>query len=96
MQQTYSGRIIHKLKRYALLGNMYQVFWTIHTIYEEALEDVDVREWKREMSCEMESMGSNSVRSLDVDVQEWKRVTDRDMEYMRSNFVKPWKIRNFF
>ena len=34
------------------------------TTYEEALEDVDVQEWKKAMNREMESMGSNSVWSL--------------------------------
>ena len=38
---------------------MYQV-----TTYEEALEDIDVQEWKRVMNRYMESMGSNSVWSL--------------------------------
>ena len=38
---------------------MYQV-----TTYEEALEDVDVQEWKRAMDREMESIGSNLVWSL--------------------------------
>ena len=34
------------------------------TTYEEALEDVDVQEWKREIDHEMKSMGSNSIWSL--------------------------------
>ena len=34
------------------------------TTYEEALEDVDVQEWKKAMDREMESMGSNSFLSL--------------------------------
>ena len=38
---------------------MYQV-----TTYEEALEDVDVQEWKRAMDHEMESMSSNLVWSF--------------------------------
>ena len=38
---------------------MYQV-----TTYEEALEDVDVQEWKRAMEHEMESIGSNLVWPL--------------------------------
>ena len=38
---------------------MYQV-----TTYEEALEDVDVQEWKRTTDHEMESISSNSVWSL--------------------------------
>ena len=42
-----------------MLGKIYQV-----TTYEEALEDVDVQEWKRAMEREMESMSSNSVWSL--------------------------------
>ena len=45
--------------RHALLGKMHQV-----TTYEEALEDVDVQEWKREMDREMKSMVSNLVWSL--------------------------------
>ena len=52
-------RIIHKPIRHALLRKMCQV-----TTYEEALEDVNVQEWKRAMNREMESMGSNSVWSL--------------------------------
>ena len=35
------------------------------TTYEEALEDINVQEWKRVMDCEMTSMGSNSVWSLE-------------------------------
>ena len=35
------------------------------TTYEEALEDIDVQEWKRVMDREMESIGSNSVWSLE-------------------------------
>ena len=38
---------------------MYQV-----STYEEALEDVDVQEWKRAMSRDMESIDSNPVWSL--------------------------------
>ena len=38
---------------------MYQV-----TTYKEALEDVDVQEWKRAMDREIESMGSNIVWSF--------------------------------
>ena len=59
MQQTYIGRIIHKPARYSLLGEMYQV-----TTYDEALKDVDVQEWKREIDREMKSIGSNLVWSL--------------------------------
>ena len=34
------------------------------TIYEDALEDVDVQEWKMAMDHEIESMGSNPIWSL--------------------------------
>ena len=68
MQQTRSGRLIRKPARYALLGETYQVVLDNPdddpTTYEEALEDVDVQEWKKAMDREMESMGSNSVWSL--------------------------------
>ena len=68
MQQTRSGRLIRKPARYALLGETYQVVLDNPddnpTTYEEALEDVDVQEWKMAMDREMESMGSNSVWSL--------------------------------
>ena len=68
MQQTRSGRLIRKPVRYALLGETYQVVLDNPdddpTTYEEALEDVDVQEWKKAMDREMESMGSNSVWSL--------------------------------
>ena len=68
MQQTRSGRLIRKLARYALLGETYQVVLDNPdddpTTYEEALEDVDVQEWKKAMDREMKSMGSNSVWSL--------------------------------
>ena len=57
-----------KLARYALLGETYQVVLDNPdddpTTYEEALEDVDAQEWKKAMDREMESMGSNSFRSL--------------------------------
>ena len=49
----------------ALLGGTYQVVLDNPdddpTTYKEALEDVDVQEWKKAMDREMESMGSNSV-----------------------------------
>ena len=65
MQQTRSGRLIHKPARYALLGETYQVVLDnsddYPTTHEEALEDVDVQEWKKAMDHEMESIGSNSV-----------------------------------
>ena len=68
MQQTHSGRLIRKPTKYSLLGETYQVVLDNPdddpTTYEEALEDVDVQEWKKAMDCEMESMGSNSVWSL--------------------------------
>ena len=68
MQQTRRGRLIRKPARYALLGETYQVVLDNpdddSTTYEEALEDVDVQEWKKAMDREMESMGSNSVWSL--------------------------------
>ena len=68
MQQTRSGRLIRKPARYALLGETYQVVLDNPdddpTTYEEALEDVDVQEWKKAMDREIESMGSNSVWSL--------------------------------
>ena len=68
MQQTRNGRLIRKPVRYALLGETYQVVLDNPdddpTTYEEALEDVDVQEWKKAMDREMESMGSNSVWSL--------------------------------
>ena len=48
-----------------MLGETYQVLLDNPdddpTTYEEALEDVDVQEWKKAMDREMESMGSNSV-----------------------------------
>ena len=51
-----------------MLGETYQVILDNPdddpTTYEEALEDVDVQEWKKAMDREMESMGSNSVWSL--------------------------------
>ena len=60
--------MIHKPLRYALLDKMYQVIQDNlvddPTTYEEALEDIDVQEWKRVMDREMESMGSNSKWSL--------------------------------
>ena len=63
-----SRRIIHKLARYALLDNMYQVSLDNPdydlTTYEEAFKDVDMQEWKRATDHEMESMGSNLVWSL--------------------------------
>ena len=68
MQETRSGRTIRKLARYALLGVTYQVILDNPddglTTYKEALEDVDVQEWKKAMDYEIESMGSNSVWSL--------------------------------
>ena len=68
MQQTRSRRLIRKPTRYALLGETYQVVLDNPdddpTTYEEALEYVDVQEWKKAMDREMESMGSNSVWSL--------------------------------
>ena len=68
MQQTRSGRLIRKPARYSLLGETYQVVLDNPdddpTTYEEALEDVDVQEWKKAMDREMKSMGSNSVWSL--------------------------------
>ena len=67
-QGALTGRLIRKPARYALLGETYQVVLDNPnddpTTYEEALEDVDVQEWKKEMDREMESMGSNSVWSL--------------------------------
>ena len=67
MQQTCSGRLIRKPARYALLGETYQVVLDNPdddpTTYEEALEDVDVQEWKKAMDREM-IVGSNSVWSL--------------------------------
>ena len=51
-----------------MLGETYQVVLDNPdddpTTYEEALEDVDVQEWKKAMDREMESMGSNAVWSL--------------------------------
>ena len=51
-----------------MLGETYQVVLDNPdddpTTYKEALEDVDVQEWKKAMDREMESMGSNSVWSL--------------------------------
>ena len=51
-----------------MLGETYQVILDNPdddlTTYEEALEDVDVQEWKKAMDYEIESMGSNSVWSL--------------------------------
>ena len=51
-----------------MLGGTYQVILDNPdddpTTYEEALEDVDVQEWKKAMDREMESMGSNLVWSL--------------------------------
>ena len=74
MQQTRSGRLIPKPARYALLGETYQVVLDNPnddpTTYEEALEDVDVKEWKKAMDCELESRGSNSVWSL-VEAPKW-------------------------
>ena len=65
MHQTRSKRIIHKPARYSLLIETYHVVLDNPdddpTIYEEALEDVDVQEWRRAIDSEMESMGSNSV-----------------------------------
>nr|XP_048328495.1 uncharacterized protein LOC125422087 [Ziziphus jujuba var. spinosa] len=49
LQQTRSGRMIHKPTRYALLGETYQVILDNPdddpTTYKEALEDVNVQEW---------------------------------------------------
>ena len=60
--------MIHKPERHAFLGKMYQVILDHPdddpTTYEESLEDVDVKEWKRVMDSEMESMGSNLIWSL--------------------------------
>ena len=65
MQQTRSGRTISKPARYALLGETYQVILDNldddPTIYEEALEDLGVQEWKKAMDRGIESMSSNSV-----------------------------------
>ena len=65
MQQTRSEGIICKQARYALLGEVYQVILynpdDDSPTYEEALEDVEVHEWKRVMDREMKSMGSNLV-----------------------------------
>ena len=68
MQQTRSGRTIRKLARYTLLGVTYQVILDNPddglTTYKEALENVDVQEWKKAMDCEIESMSLNLVWSL--------------------------------
>ena len=51
-----------------MLGETYQVILDNPdddpTIYEEALEDKDVQEWKKVIDRGMESMGSNSIWSL--------------------------------
>ena len=58
---------------------MYQV-----TTYNEALENVDVQEWKRVMDREMESVGSNLVWSLIEALRggktHWKQVDLQEKE----------------
>ena len=89
MQQTCTERTIHKLARHALIEKMYQV-----TTYKEALEDVDVQEWKREMDHEMESMGSNSVWSL-VEASRWVKPIRSKLIYKKKSLGKPCVHKRF-
>ena len=68
---------------------MYQV-----TTYEEALKDVDVQEWKREMDREMEFMGSNSVYSL-VEAPRGVKPIGSKLIYKKKNPSKPCVHKRF-
>ena len=68
---------------------MYQV-----TTYEEALEDVDVQEWKKEMDREMESMGSNLVWSL-VEAPRGVKLIGSKLIYKKKSPGKPCVHKRF-
>ena len=68
---------------------MYQV-----TSYEEALEDVDVQEWKRAMDREMESMGSNSIWSL-VEAPRGVKPIASKLIYKKKSLGKPCMHKRF-
>ena len=57
--------------------------------YEEALEDVDVEEWKRAMDHEMESMDSNSVWSLVESPRGVKPIVSK-LIYKKKSLGKPY------
>ena len=68
---------------------MYQV-----TKYEEALEDVDVKEWKRAMDYEMKSMGSNSVWSP-VEAPIGVKLIESKLIYKKKSLGKPCMHKRF-
>ena len=70
------------------------LFWTIYTTYEEALEDVDVQEWKRATDCEMESMGSNSVWCL-VEARRGVKPIGSKLIYKKKSPSKPCAHKRF-
>ena len=86
MQQTRSAS-------YALLGETYQVILDNSNAdpiaYEEALEDVDVEEWKRAMEREMESLDSNSVWSLIESPRGVKPIGSK-LIYKKKSLGKPY------
>ena len=86
MQQTRSAS-------YALLGETYQLILdnsnADHIAYEEALEDVDVEEWKRVMEREMESLDSNSVWSL-VESPRGVKPIGSKLIYKKKSLGKPY------
>ena len=82
--------------RYALLDKLYQVILDNHnddpTTCEEALEDVDMQEWKRTMEHEMESMSSNSVWTLVEALREVKRIGSKLITRKRALVNHVWML----
>ena len=87
-----------KHARYALLGEIYQAILDNldddPTTYEEALEVVDVKKWKRAMDREMESMGSNSVWSL-VEAPIGVKPIGNKLIYKKKSSGKPYVHKRF-
>ena len=95
MQQIRSRRIIHKLRRYTLLDKMYQVIFdnpNDDPTTNEALEDVDVQEWKSTMDREMESKGSDSIWSL-VEAPRGVKAIRSKLIYKKNSLGKPCVYR---
>ena len=64
------------------------------TIYDEALEDVGVQEWKRAMDIEMESICSNLVWSL-VEAPRGVKPVGIKLIYKKKSHGKPCMHKRF-